>query len=225
MEGQTIRDLWDGHIRTMGSGSDFTAFQDFAGVSSIDVGFSRGPRDPVYHYHSNYDSFTWMDKYGDHGWHYHTAVTKVLSLLAAKLVETPVLAFNATDYADGLRTYLGSIRVKAATTASKEAHLLIPLEEAIAELRKTSVEFEKYTGSLTARLAEHPPWWKWWQKARLYYEIRRANDKYKLLERKFLYEGGLDGRPWFRHVVFAPGIWTGYAGLPPSQSRLLTDSN
>jgi N-acetylated-alpha-linked acidic dipeptidase len=44
----------------MGSGSDFTAFQDFAGIPSLDVGFTTGPKDPVYHYHSNYDSFHWM---------------------------------------------------------------------------------------------------------------------------------------------------------------------
>lgn len=213
VKGQTLRDLWDGHIHTMGSGSDFTAFQDFAGVASIDLGFSAGPKHPVYHYHSNYDSFHWMDNYGDAGWHYHIAITKVWSLLAAKLVETPVLAFNTTDYADGLRTYLDSIKSKAQTAAMKSTFSFKSLEEAISKLRDVSVSFEEYTASLTARLSDHPKWWKWWQKVRLYYEIRRANDKYKLLERKFLYADGLDGRPWFKHVVFAPGIWTGYAGI------------
>jgi N-acetylated-alpha-linked acidic dipeptidase len=58
--GQSVRDTWDGKIRTMGSGSDFTAFQDFAGIPSLDVGFAAGPKDPIYHYHSNYDSFHWM---------------------------------------------------------------------------------------------------------------------------------------------------------------------
>ena len=38
------------------------------------------------------------------------------------------------------------------------------------------------------------------------------NGKYKVLERKFLYTKGLDGRLWFKHVIFAPGLWTGYAG-------------
>jgi N-acetylated-alpha-linked acidic dipeptidase len=39
-----------------------------------------------------------------------------------------------------------------------------------------------------------------------------VNTKYKFLERKFLYPEGLDGRSWFKHVVFAPGKWTGYSG-------------
>lgn len=57
--GQTVGDTWDGVIRTMGSGSDFTAFQDFAGIPSIDMGFKGGKDSAVYHYHSNYDSFSW----------------------------------------------------------------------------------------------------------------------------------------------------------------------
>lgn len=47
VEGQSVRDTWSGHISTMGSGSDFTAFQDFVGISSIDVGFGAGPKDPI----------------------------------------------------------------------------------------------------------------------------------------------------------------------------------
>lgn len=64
VKGQTVRDLWDGHIRTMGSGSDFTAFQDFAGIPSVDLGFAAAHNSPVYHYHSNYDSWHWMSEFG-----------------------------------------------------------------------------------------------------------------------------------------------------------------
>jgi N-acetylated-alpha-linked acidic dipeptidase len=80
------------------------------------------------------------------------------------------------------------------------------------ELQKTAVDFDTYTSSLADQLGEDVPWWKWWKKVKLYYQIRNANAKYKLLERQFLFPGGLDNRPWFKHVVFAPGRWTGYAG-------------
>jgi len=53
--GQTIADLWNKRIATIGSGSDYTAFQDFAGVPSVDMGFHTAKPGPVYHYHSNYD--------------------------------------------------------------------------------------------------------------------------------------------------------------------------
>lgn len=80
------------------------------------------------------------------------------------------------------------------------------------KLADAAVAFDSYTADLTARLGENIPWWQWWKKARLFYEVRKANSKYKLLERQFLYSDGLDKRSWFKHVVFAPGRWTGYAG-------------
>jgi len=58
--GQTVFDTWERKISTMGSGSDFTAFQDYAGIPSIDMGF--GPSvsagapgssgGAIYQYHS-----------------------------------------------------------------------------------------------------------------------------------------------------------------------------
>ena len=211
VKGQSVRDTWNGNIRTMGSGSDFTAFQDFAGIPALDIGFGAGPKDPVYHYHSNYDSFHWMDTFGDSHWHYHIAVTKIWALIAANLVETPVLPLNATDYALALESYLESVKEKV-ESLSTATFSFRSLEKATSKLGKAATGFEEYTASLKARLGEDVPWWKWWKKVRLYYEIRRVNEKYKLLDRQFLYSAGLDGRPWFKHVVFAPGRWTGYAG-------------
>ncbi|KAK2813214.1 hypothetical protein FQN50_000892 [Emmonsiellopsis sp. PD_5] len=207
VKGQTMRDVWDGHISTMGSGSDFTAFQDFAGIPSLDYGFAGGHDDPVYQYHSNYDSFDWMDRYGDVNWTHHTAIAKLWGLTAANLVETPVLSLNATDYATGLATYLDSVKAKTADNFSFKS-----LDAAIAKMYNAAVAFDAYTASLTAQLKEHLPWWKFWKKIQLFFKIRAANDKYKFLERKFLHEEGLDGRSWFKHVVFAPGLWTGYSG-------------
>lgn len=213
--GQTIRDLWDGHIRTMGSGSDFTAFQDFAGIPSVDLGFATSPNESaVYHYHSNYDSFHWMDKFGDPGFHYHIAIAKVWALLAASLVESQIIAFNATDYATALGIYLD--RVKNTTASSPHPPIksikFTALTTAIGDLHTATTALDAHAASLTHDLRTPIPWWKWWQKARLYYEVRTINKKYKYLERQFLYGKGLDGRSWFKHVVFAPGLWTGYAG-------------
>ncbi|KKZ60097.1 glutamate carboxypeptidase II [[Emmonsia] crescens] len=207
VEGQTVLDVWGGEISTMGSGSDFTAFQDFAGIPSLDYGFRRKSGDAVYQYHSNYDSFDWMDRYGDPNWTYHIAAAKVWSLTAAFLVETPVLGLNATDYASGLAMYLDSVKAKATTDFSFKS-----LDVAIAKLYNATVAFDAYTASLTKQLNENIPWWQYWKKIQLFFKIRAANDKYKYIERKFLHQQGLDGRSWFKHVVFAPGLWTGYSG-------------
>ncbi|KAJ5308897.1 hypothetical protein PENANT_c013G05105 [Penicillium antarcticum] len=212
VRGQTVRDLWNGKIATMGSGSDFTAFQDFAGIASLDFGFGRGKTDPVYHYHSNYDSFEWMEKYGDRDFLYHQACTKLWALTAAQLVESPLLALNATDYALGLGSYLDRIKPSADNLPGNTRFHFAPLDRAILEFQEVAKAFDAYSADLTSQLGEDVPWYHWWKKVRLWFQIRATNKKYKSIEQAFLYQPGLDGREWFKHVVFAPGIWTGYAG-------------
>ncbi|CAO2649807.1 Nn.00g010990.m01.CDS01 [Neocucurbitaria sp. VM-36] len=220
--GQSVYDVWNKHIATMGSGSDFTAFQDFAGVPSIDMGFGFGSKSAVYHYHSNYDSFDWMDRFGDPGFEHHATIARVWGLVAATLLETPVLQLNATEYAIGLGKYVDSVKQKAedagyptslSSTDDKD-QLWAPLDKAISHFNFAALVQD---GNAAALLEEYShigdiPWWQPWKKVQLYIAIRAANTKYKFLERKFLYPEGLDGRPWFKHVVFAPGKWTGYAG-------------
>ena len=205
IKGQTVRDVWDGTIKTLGSGSDFTAFQDFAGVPSVDMGFQAGAEGAIYHYHSNYDSFSWMDSFGDPGWHYHVALTKLWSLLAAAMVETPVLRLSARDYAHALARYL------AAVPASSDIRLA-DLDHAIRTLTRAANVFDAHAASLTDSLDEDIPWWRWWRRVQLFYQAKNVNERYKMVERQFLYAPGLDGRPWFKHSVFAPGRWTGYTG-------------
>ncbi|KAL2353432.1 peptidase M28 [Cryomyces antarcticus] len=214
--GQTVGDVWNGHIRTMGSGSDFTAFQDFAGIPCVDMGFNAGPGDAVYHYHSNYDSFAWMDRFGDPGFHYHVTITKLWALLAAKIVETPVVQFNATDYAVALAGYLDSVKAKGtALSADPDIFAFRNLTAAIANLHAAAATFDAHASSVSHRAfhaSTSVPWYSFYSRARLYAAVRSVNTKYKTLERQFLYAPGLDGRAWFKHVVFAPGLWTGYAG-------------
>ncbi|KAH8682513.1 hypothetical protein BX600DRAFT_375449 [Xylariales sp. PMI_506] len=240
IKGQTVRDLWDGHISTMGSGSDFTAFQDFAGIPSLDIGFGGQSKDsPIYQYHSNYDSYHWMSEFGDPGFIYHKTMAQILALITAKIVESPLLTLNATDYAIALKGYVNQIETKLAavdaeyypTTEGEIAEFraratgdmtkgdaesfrlsLARLHESVKEFREAAIKLDAKSSQLSEQVSEHIPWWKWITKLKLLHEIRFTNTKYKKIERAFLYQGGLDGRTWFKHVVFAPGVWTGYAG-------------
>ncbi|KAK1837210.1 hypothetical protein QBC39DRAFT_336472 [Podospora conica] len=250
VRGQTVYDTWDHRIKTMGSGSDFTAFQDFAGVPSLSIEFGQVKGDPVYHYHSNYDSLHWMQKYGDPGFLYHRAMAQILGLIAGQLADLPLVSFNAVDYADAMHTYIKQVEAKldAALSPSNVLDMAAMSEEAITVLRashretskhgdkkvspdaksfkksldklyaaawklkKAAVYLDARAVELEERVKMHVPWWKWPKWLRLAIEIRKVNTKYKYLERSFLYEEGLDGRPWFKHVVFAPGLWTGYSG-------------
>ena len=249
--GQTVHDLWDKRINTMGSGSDFTAFQDFAGIPSLDIGFDSGPDEPVYHYHSNYDSFHWMEKFGDPGFIYHRTMAQVLGLITAQLADLPIISFRAADYARALDRYVQKVQdklddalspteieISTASLANDEIYFelrgstrnashLTTTSSSSAESFKTSLHrlhksldklaaraaaLDAHADDLDQKLRSHIPWWRWPSKLRLGHEIRKVNTKYKFLERSFLFDEGLDGRPWFKHVVFAPGLWTGYAG-------------
>ena len=93
------------------------------------------------------------------------------------------------------------------------AGLFSPIAKAIDKLHAAAARVDAVANDLREEIAKDPiPWWKWWKKLRLYHKVRDVNAKYKFLERQFLFAGGLDGRPWFKHVVFAPGLWTGYSG-------------
>jgi N-acetylated-alpha-linked acidic dipeptidase len=261
--GQTVYDVWDKRINTMGSGSDFTAFQDAAGIPSLDIGFVTCPDQPVYHYHSNYDSFHWMEKYGDPGFVYHRTMAQVVGLITAQLADLPIISFHAADYADALGRYVKKVEDKldealsptppeveasallladddayfelrsstcnsstpaarslsspsslSSTPASAESfkHSLKRLHKALDKLASRAAQLDKRADELREELKRHIPWWRWPAKLKLGFEIRKVNTKYKYLERSFLFDQGLDGRPFFKHVVFAPGLWTGYAG-------------
>lgn len=247
----------------MGSGSDFTAFQDFAGIPSLDIGFNPYPGDAVYHYHSNYDSFSWMEKYGDPGFVYHRTIAQILGLITAHLADVPVIPFSARSYADALCRYVSQVEDKLDSVLSpreepdmaslteeditnfRASHLVTSSQidtanndhhhhhhhhnndhaesfrKSLHNLHKTIFEFTGKATTLDARgknLAnqikhlDEIPWWNFPRRVQIIWAARRVNTKYKYLERSFLFDEGLDGRPWFKHVVFAPGLWTGYAG-------------
>lgn len=101
----TLRTLWDargGELEGLGAGSDYVAFQDMAGTSSIDIRFEGGP----FPYHSNYDNFDWMSKVGDPDFVYHGLLGQVLALLTVELADRPVLPFDLGEYALALGRYI-----------------------------------------------------------------------------------------------------------------------
>jgi N-acetylated-alpha-linked acidic dipeptidase len=62
-------------------------------------------KDHVYHNHSNFDNFHWMETFGDPGFVYHKTMTQVFALMTAKLADSPVTPFRAKEYADALVSY------------------------------------------------------------------------------------------------------------------------
>jgi N-acetylated-alpha-linked acidic dipeptidase len=178
----------------MGSGSDYTVFFDHLGIPSLDMNLGEGQKS-VYLYHSNYDSYYWVNKFGDPGFKKHLAVAQLFGVLAVKLANTKVIPFEGTEYAVALEKH--SKELKAIGKVDTKI-----LDESIATFRKAVEKLDAEAVGLDDTDAET-------QK-----KIAGVNERYMKIERGFLRkDGGLPGREWFKHMVFAPGLWLGYQGV------------
>ncbi len=169
-----------------------------------------------------------MEKFGDPGWHYHAALAKVWGVLTASVVESPILTFNATNYAGALVRYVAAQKTYAEKSSIGEKINFDKLDGAVKSLQTSAVEIDAKASALQVALdnAHSIAWYQLWKKSELFHDVRKVNKKYKYLERQFLYSGGLDERNWFKHTVFAPGRWTGYAGVTfPGLAESLEDGD
>jgi N-acetylated-alpha-linked acidic dipeptidase len=170
----------------LGGGSDFMVFLQHDGVPSLDMIFDG----PYGVYHSLYDDYDWMARYGDPGFRYHAAMSRLWGLLALRFANADLVPLDYSPYARELKAYLEGLKKIAPPDFA--AGEIVPLQkkcrawnEAAAHLRQTLDAWR--AGTLTAPL-----------------DAARVNTGTMSEERALLNEGGIPGRPWFRHVVYAP---------------------
>jgi len=185
---------WPGDIGVLGSGSDYTAFLHHWGVPSAHMTF-----DGNYGvYHSVYDSFTWMEKWGDKDFVYSEALTKLWGTLALVLSEPEKVGLGFNDTASALHKYFAHVN------QSTEKRLdLSALHTAIGV-------YSTHAKNLTA----------------VPDRLDVVNGIIRRAERNFLIAGGLPGRPYFKHVLQAPGIYLGYGSdVFPGLTEAIRDKN
>jgi N-acetylated-alpha-linked acidic dipeptidase len=180
-------------VDALGAGSDFCPFLDFAGIPSIDAGFvgDYGV------YHSLYDDFFWMKMFGDPTFEYHATLAKVLGTLALRLDEADVLPFDYAAYAAAISrstndmvSRANQFGIQAATTqavADASARLTASAAHATEALRQAG------TASFDSA------------------QQNRINRELVTVEQELLAPEGLVGRPWYKHTIYAPGSYAGYA--------------
>ncbi|KAI9714090.1 MAG: hypothetical protein M1812_006537 [Candelaria pacifica] len=213
-ENRTLRSLWDekgSKLEGLGAGSDYVAFQDLAGCSSIDFGFTG----PGYPYHSCYDNFEWMKEFGDPGFQYHKTLAQIWALLILEIADAPILPYDMEAYASAVRGYVDKLEKDANTerlqTRSKRAteFNLTPLKKA-ADLFVTNAEtFQKFEREWT-ELVYGGGGYETNVMAikRMSHNTRKANFETHLLDLSD--DGGLPGREQYKHILFAPQKWSGY---------------
>jgi N-acetylated-alpha-linked acidic dipeptidase len=168
----------------LGSGSDYTVFLNFLGVPVADLTFDG----PYGVYHSIYDSFTWVDRVGDPGYYYHAAMGRYWAVAALTLSECDYVPLDYAAYAREVQNYLDETAEAAQkrkieldfTTAREAARAWEKNGQAALDAARTAVERG--------------------DKAR----VERIHQGLMKVERALLDPEGLAGRPWFKHLIYAP---------------------
>jgi len=193
-----------------GGGSDFAGFYNHLGVPVADWGFG-GPGGV---YHSQYDSFAWMRRFGDPAFRAHAAAAKVGALMLLRLANADVLPYDYAEYARTLRGALPALGARAAARGLVGTSVA-PADSAFAAMERAALTFARARDSALA--APRPP-----------APAARAavNEALKGVERALTRPEGLRTRPWFRNVVYAADEDNGYATvLFPAVAEAVRDGD
>ncbi len=174
-------------IGDLGSGSDYTPFLQHAGVPSTDIG--SGGKYGVYH--SVFDNYAWFTKFADPTFVYEQQQARVFGLEILHMADADVLPYDYVNYAKEIASYISAAEAHA---AENDLHLDFSAANAASDkfMKAAVVTLEKQrTGNGTTML----------------------NEQLRAVEGGLLDPKGLPGRSWFKHTVFAPGEYTGYAAV------------
>jgi N-acetylated-alpha-linked acidic dipeptidase len=215
-------------IGPLGSGSDFSGFIDHAGIATLNVGF--GGEDPSGNYHSIYDDFYWYSHFSDYDFVYGRALAQTAGLVVLRMADANIMPFEfkglsrtVAQYIEEVKALLESRRkeaqdikqnlqdgVYAATNDPRNPIIAPPLREippylnfapldnAASALDQAAAHYAKtFAGAQNKSL---PP-----------DRLLAINQQLALAESKLTNEQGLPRRPWMKHLLYAPGWYTGYS--------------
>ena len=188
--GQKSSPLIEGiRLGDLGSGSDYTPFIQHLGVPSTDIGSSGS----YGVYHSTFDDYTWFTKFADPTFVYLQQQARVLGLEALHMADADVLPYDYALYGEEVVGYLQTAQKKAAKAGMQTLDFAPALAAAL--------QFQE--AGAKALVAEQNPTG----------QLRQQNNTLRQVEEDLLSEHGLPNRPWFKHTIYAPGEYTGYAAV------------
>lgn len=226
-----LRSRHDLRLEMLGGGSDHAPFINFAGIASLGIGF--GGEDGGGIYHSIYDDFYWYTHFSDKDFVYGRALAQAGSTSVVRMADADLLPFQFSDFADDVKMYVREVEKFAdkqreeiqennqkltegmyeATadprytwvTPKKEEvppHLnFAPLDNAVESLERSSAEYQKALDRVSANGGA----------ALASASLKEVNEMLIQCEHKLTTPEGLPGRFWYKHELYAPGVYTGYA--------------
>lgn len=189
----------DLRIGALGSGSDYTVFLDHLTMASLNLGFGGDSNGGVYH--SNYDSFTWYQRFSDGEYVFGRALSQTIGTAILRLADATVLPFNFVDLADTMTRYVEEIEEIHAEQEGAPEIDLTNVSEALDALREAGEAYQRSLerlSSMSSSAVHGQP------------QLARLNQLLYTSERRLGHDEGLPNREWFRHQVYAPGFYTGY---------------
>jgi N-acetylated-alpha-linked acidic dipeptidase len=230
-------------VDALGDGSDFTAFQDFAGISTLNVEY--GGEDDGTQYHSIYDDFYWYTHFVDTDFVYGRALAQTIGTAAMRLADADLIPVDYSPQAKAIAKYETELEklLKDKQDEFTERNLELqegvfkatndprrptqpppaetippymnfaPMKNAIDLLKKSS---ERYSKALS----------KWRDNGSPQLPAKKVdliNAELIRIPRLFLNEKGLPERPWFKNQIYAPGAYTGYGAKPIAAVREYMD--
>jgi N-acetylated-alpha-linked acidic dipeptidase len=177
-----------------GGGSDFAGFYNHLGIPHSEWGFGGGNGI----YHSNYDSYTFMERFGDPGYRYHAAAARIGTAMMMRLANADVLPYDYVEFARTMRSYLkpidDNLRAKGWPGSSAALAAAIDRMERAAQAFATARDAALAAGLPTAR-----------QQA--------TNAALLKVERAMTRPEGLRSRPWYRNLIYVADVDNGYSNM------------
>src|SRR5271163_270280 len=237
-----IRKDSDVRIGALGDGSDYTAFQDHAGISVLNLGY--GGENDADSYHSIYDDFYWYTKFMDTDFSYGRALAQTGGTAVMRLADAELIPYEYNAEAETIGRYVKELEkqlkdkqdeiternlelkegVFTATADPQKTYVPPPAKEVppfmnFAPLKNGQEAIKKSAERYQAAFSK-------WQSSGISLPaatVTGLNAELIQIQRAFLTEKGLPERPWFRHQVYAPGAYTGYGAKPIAAVREYMD--
>ena len=164
----------------IGAGSDYTVFLNFVGIPIVDLRF-EGPYEV---YHSTFDTHEWVARV-DPGFRRHAQLTRIWAALATRLANADILPLDEVRYARRIGDFLSDVERRWGAPLAVAANALARFDAA-AVRHAAAAASAVATGDAAA--------------------LDLINGALMDVEPSFIDPAGLDGRPWFRHQLYAPAF-------------------
>ncbi len=226
-----IRDHADLQLDALGSGSDYTGFLDFLGVPSLNIEF-HGESHEEGVYHSIYDDFYWYTHFADTNFGFGKALSQTIGDTVLRLADSEVIPYEFNDLAGTVAKYAEDLQkvLKHKQEDIEERNQEIqdgvfaaisdpqhpkgppeveamppeinfaPLENSVKTLTSTGTRFQKAFTAAQAKFGDSAN----------AAAVAELNGILLQAERSFLNPAGLPRRPWYKHLLYAPGVYAGY---------------